>query len=130
MTTNSNITVITTDKAPKPFGHYVQATVHNGTVYVAGQLGVCLDDINHIGTIEEQTRQALYNIQQILLAAGSDLDHLLMVTIYVKPSKSCGEVNAVFSEVLGKHKPARAIITVADLPRGFDVEIIATAAVK
>ena len=126
----TNIQYITTDKAPLPFGHYSQATVHNNTVYVAGQLGLFPDNLDYIGSIEEQTEQALNNVREVLLAAGSDLNHLLTVTIFVTDPNSCGQVNSTYAKILGSHRPARAMITAAALPRGCHVEIVATAAVK
>ena len=117
-------------KTGKEFGHYSQATVHNGTVYVAGTLGVFPDDISYIGTIEEQAEQALKNIQAVLETAGSDLQHLLTVTIFVLDMSVAPKVNEVYSRLLGEHKPARAMIGAAGLPRGFHIEIMATAAVK
>lgn len=124
----SNIQYITTDKAPIPLGHYSQATVYNNTIYVAGQLGIYSSDPKRIGSIEEQTEQALQNIREILLAAGSDLNKLLKVTIFVSDIKFWAPVNAVYIKMLKDHKPARAIIPVNELPGGFHLEIDAIAA--
>ncbi len=65
------ITTITTRAAPQPLGHYVQASVHDGIVYVSGQLAVRPDGTHTAGaSFEEQTRQALGNLLSIVKAAG------------------------------------------------------------
>ena len=74
---------ILTENAPKPGGHYSQAVVHNGLVYVAGQLAIKPSGERVLGSIEDQTEQALANVAAILQAAGSDLNRVLKMTIYV-----------------------------------------------
>ncbi len=93
---------ITTDAAPRPAGHYSQAVVHNGCVYVAG----------------------------ILRAAGSDVDHVLKVTIYVSDLELWGGVNEAFAAFFGDHRPARAIVPTRDLHFGALLEVDAIAAVR
>ncbi len=117
--------------APEPKGHYSPAVVHNGLVFVSGQL-----PINHAtgavetGAIEAQTELALRNVAAILLEANSDLDHVLQMTIYVSEMDDWGKVNEVYKRILGEHKPARAIVPVKDLHFGAKIEIKAIAAVK
>src|SRR5574338_11877 len=68
---------IETPNAPKPAGHYSQATVYNGLVFVAGQLSIDpATGEKKLGSIEEQTEQALNNVHAILKAAGSDWDRV------------------------------------------------------
>ena len=121
---------ITTDQAPLPAGHYSQAVVHNGVVYVAGQLAITPGQTSHtVGPIGEQTERALRNVQAILQAAGSDLDRVLQMTIYVSDIDLWGEVNVAYIRVMGEHKPARAVVPVKDLHYGYQIEIQAIAAV-
>ncbi|MCU0454438.1 MAG: Rid family detoxifying hydrolase [Bacteroidetes bacterium] len=121
---------IATPNAPKPAGHYSQAIVHGGIVYVAGQLPLDPATGEVVGTnAEEQTVQTLRNVEAILVASGSRLDRLLSVTIYVTGRMHWGSVNAAVAQILGDHKPARAIIPVPELKRGCLVEIQASAAV-
>jgi 2-iminobutanoate/2-iminopropanoate deaminase len=122
---------IATTKAPKPSGHYSQAVVHNGVVYVAGQLGI--DPSNPKappGSIESQTEQTLNNIRAILEAAGSGLPHVLQMTIYVSDIELWGKVNEVYTRVMGDHRPARAVVPVKDLHYGYQLEVQAIAAVS
>jgi 2-iminobutanoate/2-iminopropanoate deaminase len=117
--------------APAPKGHYSPAVVHNGLIYVSGQLPRNAETGEvETGAIERQTELALRNVEQILLAAGSDLNHVLQFTIYVSNMELWDEVNEVYASVLGEHKPARAIVPVKDLHFGTKIEIQAIAAVK
>ena len=122
---------ITTDQAPIPAGHYSQATVHAGLVYVSGQIPVVpLSGEKITGPVEKQTEQVLANLEAILEAAGSSLDDVLKVTVYVSDISLWGKVNEVYSRVFGDHKPARAIVPTRDLHYGFKVEVEAIAAVS
>jgi 2-iminobutanoate/2-iminopropanoate deaminase len=123
--------VIETPGAPKPAGHYSQAVVHNGIVYVAGQLPIDPETgEKKLGSIEEQTEQVLNNISAILKAAGSDLSRVLKTTVYISDIELWGRVNAVYARFFGDHKPARAVVPTKKLHHGFQIEMEATAAVK
>ena len=75
---------ISTTRAPAAAGHYSQGIVHNGLVYVSGQLPIVPGSTDHtVGTIEEHTEQVLKNVDAILVAGGSSLQHALQVTIYI-----------------------------------------------
>ncbi|MDX1396658.1 MAG: RidA family protein [Gemmatimonadota bacterium] len=121
---------INTRDATQPRGHYSQAIVHNGLVFVSGQLPVDGDG-NPLAdaSIGEQTRVVLANIDTILRAAGSGLDRALQITIYVTDMALWDEVNAAYIEVLGDHKPTRAVIPVGPLHHGVALEVQTIAAV-
>ncbi|HEY8413937.1 MAG TPA: Rid family detoxifying hydrolase [Pyrinomonadaceae bacterium] len=120
---------INTPNAPKPAGHYSQATVYNGLVFVAGQLSIDPATGAHkTGNIEEQTEQTLKNVHAILQAAGSDWDRVLKINISVADINLWEAVNKVYSRVLGDHRPARAVIPTGPLHHGFLIEIEAIAA--
>ncbi len=121
---------VSTPDAPAPAGHYSQAVVHEGTVYVAGQLPIDPAAPGAApGDAAAQTRRALRNVDAILTAAGSGLHHLLQVTIYISDVSLWGEVNAVYEEMLGAHRPARAVVPVGALHHGYLIEVQAVAAV-
>jgi 2-iminobutanoate/2-iminopropanoate deaminase len=121
--------VIETRDAPTAAGHYSQAIVHNGVVYVAGQLPIDPKDKNRpVGSIEEQTERTLRNVEAILVAAGSGLDRVLQMTIFISDIELWGGVNTAYSRVMGSHKPARAVVPVNDLHYGYQIEIQAIAA--
>lgn len=120
---------ILTPDAPQPAGHYSQAVVHNGLVFVAGQLAIePHTGERKTGSIEEQTEQALKNVAAILQAAGSDLTKVLKTTVYISDIELWGQVNAVYAQFFGEHRPARAVIPVGNLHHGFLIEIEAIAA--
>jgi 2-iminobutanoate/2-iminopropanoate deaminase len=122
---------ILTPNAPQPAGHYSQATVHNGLVYIAGQLAIdAATGERKLSSIEEQTEQALKNVMAIAEAAGSDLNHILKTTVFVTDINLWGQVNEAYAKFFGDHRPARAVIPVKDLHYGFLIEIEAIAAVK
>ena len=121
---------ISTPDAPKPAGHYSQAVVHGGMVYVAGMLPLDPGTQKLVeGGIVPQTERTLRNVEAALEAAGSDLDRLVSVTIYVTDMSTWPQVNEVFARLLGDHRPARAVIPVLPIRHGALIEIQAIAAV-
>jgi 2-iminobutanoate/2-iminopropanoate deaminase len=121
---------ISTSNAPTPAGHYSQGVVHGGFIFVAGQLPIDPRDPSRApGTIEEQTTQALANVAAILGAAGTGLDHVVQMTVYVADVSLWGKVNAVYARVMGSHRPARAVVPSGELRHGMLIEIQAIAAV-
>ena len=125
---SSEIIPIATDKATAAGGHYSQAVAFQGLIFVSGQLGFPPGStVPTVGSVEEQTRNCLENLRQILLASGSDLSRIIKTTIYISDVAHWPLVNGVYSEVLQAHKPARAIVPCNKLHHGFDVEIEAIA---
>jgi 2-iminobutanoate/2-iminopropanoate deaminase len=121
---------ISTKDAPAPAGHYSQAVVHNKTVYVSGQLPIDPETgEKRVGSIEEQTEQALKNVFGIVTAAGSDVQHVLKTTVYISDIGLWDRVNAVYSRLFGTHRPARAVVPTRELHFGFQIEVEAVAAV-
>ena len=116
---------------PIPKGHYSPAVVHNGLVYVSGQLPMDLKTREPFaGSIEEQTELALRNVEAVLKEAGSDLNQVVQMTIYISDIGLWGKVNETYARVLGDHRPARAVIPVKDLHFDTKIEIAAIAAVE
>lgn len=124
------INLINTPNAPAPGGHYAQAVVCNGLVFVSGQLSIDPQTgEKKLGSIEQQTEQVLQNVSEILKAANSDLSRVLKMTVYVSDISFWGAVNEVYARVMGEHRPARAVIPTRDLHYGFLIEIDAIAAI-
>ncbi len=116
---------------PQPKGHYFPGVEHNGLIYVSGQLPMDMETrVAFAGDIETQTELALRNVEAVLHAAGSDLQHVLQMTIYISDIELWGKVNETYARVMGEHRPARAIVPVEDLHFGTQIEIQAIAAVK
>ena len=123
------ITHVHTQDAPAPGGHYSQAVVYNGLVFVAGQLAIDpRTGEKRLGSIEEQTEQVMKNVGEILKAANSDLSRVLKMTVYISDIGLWGRVNEVYARVMGEHRPARAVIPTKELHHGFLIEIDAVAA--
>jgi 2-iminobutanoate/2-iminopropanoate deaminase len=122
------IQAIYTPKAPEPAGHYSQAVIANGMVFVSGQLPIVPGSGEKIsGTIEDQTLQVLKNIEAITVAAGSNKSKIVKVTVYISDISLWGDVNNIYSGFFGVHKPARAMVPVRDLHYGFKIEMDAIA---
>ncbi len=120
---------ISTQEAPAPVGPYSQAVLHDGVVYVAGQVALDPQTGRPRGeTIEEQTELALSNLAAILRKAGSSVEKLLRVTVYVADISEFARFNAVYERFLGDARPARSTVQAGALPLGLRVEIDAIAA--
>lgn len=108
----------------KSNGHYVFATIHQNTVYVSGQFAINPETREkEFGTIEEETLQALKNVEMIVEAAGSKKEKILRMTLYISDIHLWDKVDAVYTEFFGEHKPARTIVPTNELHFGFKIEI-------
>lgn len=108
----------------KANGHYALATVHQGTVYVSGQFSFNPQTgEKQFGTIEEEARQALHNVQTIVEAAGSTKEQIVRMTLYISDIEKWSRVNAVYQEFFGEHTPARTVVPTNDLHFGFQIEV-------
>lgn len=120
--------IIFTDKAPAP-GPYSQAIKYNGLVFVSGQTPEDPKTGQPIkGSMAEQTRVVLTNIAAILEAAGSSLDNVLKVNIYLSDIKLKPEMNEVYKEFFRHNPPARIGMGGLALDDGLDIEIDVIAA--
>lgn len=115
---------------PRPKGHYSYAVVQNGQVSTAGLLPIGPDGQAMNGEIEEEARCVLHHLHNVLAAAGSDFHHLVKVTVYISDVSLWGRFNAVYAEMLGEARPARAVVPVPELHYGCKLEIEATAIVR
>jgi 2-iminobutanoate/2-iminopropanoate deaminase len=116
--------IVHTDIAPAAIGPYSQATVHGGLVYTSGQVALRPGVSGLIGaTAAEQARVALENLAAVLVAAGSGLGHVLKVTVFLADMNDFPDVNAVYAEAFGDHRPARSTVEVSRLPLDARVEL-------
>jgi 2-iminobutanoate/2-iminopropanoate deaminase len=113
---------------PRPVGHYTPGMVANGLVFVSGQLPTDPATGKVVpGGITAQTERALRNVELVLKAAGSGLDRVVQLTIYISDGELWGSVNEVVAQVMGSHRPSRAIIPVSPLHYGSLLEVQAIA---
>ncbi len=124
MSNDDPVVRISTDAAPQPAGHYAQATVAGGFIYVSGQLPIMPDRtaLPEQG-FEDQARQAIANMLAIVAAAGGDARHLLKVTAYIVGIDNWPRFNAVYATMLPDARPARTVVPVTELHHGYLVEI-------
>ncbi|MEL7161547.1 MAG: RidA family protein [Bacteroidota bacterium] len=124
-------TIINTDQAPAPVGPYNQAILHNGVLYVSGQ--IALDPATGellTGDIETETRRVLDNLGAILAEAGTSFANVIKCSVFVSDIENFGRINAVYAEYFDPATaPARALVEVANLPKYVNVEISCIAAV-
>jgi len=117
-------TPITTSHAPQAIGTYSQAIRAGNTVYLSGQIP--LDPATGelvAGDMEAQVRRVFDNLQAVATAAGSDLDHVVKLTVYLTDLAHFALVNRVMAEYFARPYPARAAVGVAALPKGAAVEM-------
>jgi 2-iminobutanoate/2-iminopropanoate deaminase len=114
---------ITSPHAPAPAGHYSQARTAGGMVYVSGQLPLCPPSMAIPEGIAAQLIQAMKNVEHILLAAGSSLEQLVSVQLFITDVSLWPEVNRVYAQVMGASRPARTIVPVGPLHYGALIEI-------
>ena len=117
------------ESMPIPKGYYSPAVVHNGTVYVSGQLPINEKGEPQISSIEDEVRQCMKNIETILKASGSDLQHILKVNVFIADISNWPTFNQVFAEIMGDHRPARIVVPCNQLNYGCGIEIDCIAAV-
>lgn len=119
--------VLASTNAPKAVGPYSQAIELNGAVFVSGQLPVNPLDGKVPETVEEQTRQSLMNIGEILKEAGLTHNDIVKTTVLLDDISNFAAMNAVYAEFFTADKPARVCYQVSALPMGVKVEIDAIA---
>jgi len=118
--------VVHTENAPAPFqgAPYSQGIVHEGLVFVSGQLGIDPESGNVVdGGIGRQTEQVMKNLEAILEAAGSSLANVVKATIFLADLGDFKAMNEVYGSHMGSEPPARATFQVAALPSEVLVEI-------
>ena len=117
------------DALAAPVGPYSPATVFERLVFVSGQ-GARVPATNVLSgpDIESQTEQCLRNVEAILVAAGSSLQHVLRCGVFLTDMSEFQKMNAAYSSAFGAHRPARTTVQVSKLPHeGLRVEIDAIA---
>jgi 2-iminobutanoate/2-iminopropanoate deaminase len=117
-------TVVEAKDAPKPIGPYSQAIKAGEFVFCAGQ--TARDPVTNKlieGDVSAQTDRVLKNISAVLTAAGTDLDHVVKTTVYLKNMSDFNAMNEVYGKYFKDAPPARATVGVAALPVDALVEI-------
>ena len=122
------IATVATPDAPQAIGPYSQAVVADGFVFASGQIALDPKTGEMVGdTVEAQTEQIFSNVQALLQAAGSDLEHVIKTTCFLASIEEFAAFNEVYGRYFKTHLPARSALGVAGLPKGalVEVEVIA-----
>ena len=126
--TSSTKEVVTTEHAPKAIGPYSQAVKVGNTLYISGQIPIDpkTGQLN-TGSIEEQAKQVLENLNAILAANDMSMTNVISTTVFLKDLNDFSSMNTVYGHYFNDKPPARATIQAARLPRDVSIEISATA---
>jgi 2-iminobutanoate/2-iminopropanoate deaminase len=120
--------MISTEKAPAAIGPYSQAVEAGNMIFVSGQLPLDPETMAFVSEdIQEQTKQCLKNLTAILESAGYESNDIVKVTVFLKDMNDFARMNEVYATFFTDHKPARAAVEVARLPKDAQVEIEAVA---
>lgn len=118
---------ISTQNAPQAIGPYVQAVQHGNVIYTSGQIPLTKDGVLSGDDITTQTHQVMKNIEAILLAAGTDMNHVIKTTCFLSDMNNFAAFNEVYKSYFDRNFPARSCVEVARLPRDLLVEVEAIA---
>jgi 2-iminobutanoate/2-iminopropanoate deaminase len=121
------INSVTTDQAPAAIGPYSQAVKAGPFVFTSGQIPLGPDGNLVEGGIVEQTHQVFRNLQAVLAAAGCTLRDVVKATVFLRDMGQFAQVNEIYAQYFGDHKPARSTVEVSRLPKDVLIEIELTA---
>ena len=122
---------VRTDHAPAAIGPYSQAIVTDGWVFCSGQIPLDAETGElDTGDVATQTDLCLKNLAHVLEAAGSSLQSVVKTTVFLSDMNTFAEMNEVYARHFGDHRPARAAVQAAALPKFCDVEIECIARVE
>lgn len=117
-------TAVSTTKAPEAVGPYSQAIGAAGLVFCSGQIGLDPRSGELVaGSVQDETRRAIENLAAVLDAAGSALERVVKVTVYLTDIDDFAQFNEAYEAFFPGEPPARATVGVAALPKGARVEI-------
>ncbi|TDT67369.1 endoribonuclease L-PSP [Hypnocyclicus thermotrophus] len=122
---------IHTNNAPKAVGAYSQGIKVENFLFVSGQIPIDPKTGEFVSNnIKEQTLQSLKNIEAIVKEAGGTIENIVKVGVFLDDINDFADMNRVYEEFFGSHKPARAAVEVAKLPKDAKIEIEAIAYIK
>jgi 2-iminobutanoate/2-iminopropanoate deaminase len=119
--------IISTNNAPAAIGPYSQAVKVGNMLFTSGQIPLTPSGDLVTGDIKEQTHQVFKNLKGVLEAAGATFQDVVKATVFIADMNQFGEINEVYAEYFGDHRPARSTVQVARLPKdvGVEIELIA-----
>ena len=119
-----DLKLVHTPEAPEAIGPYSQAVVTGDWVFASGQIPIDPATGELIeGDISAQTHRVMKNLAAVLKEAGTSLGSVVKTTVYLSDMANFAEMNKVYGEHFGDHRPARATVQAGGLPKAVDVEI-------
>lgn len=123
---------LATSKAPAAVGAYSQGVKAKSgeIIFVSGQLPIdpASGELS-TGDIAKETKMCLKNMEEIVKAGGASKEDIVKVNLYVKNIEDFSVINQAYAEFFGDHKPARALVEVAKIPKDANIEIEAVAVI-
>jgi reactive intermediate/imine deaminase len=126
----ANKQIIQTSDAPAAIGTYSQAVRVDHTVYLSGQIGLDPATMQMVEGVEAQIHRVFQNLRAVATAAGSSLDDMVKLNVYLTDLAHFARVNEIMAGYFHQPYPARAAVGVAALPRGALVEMDGVLAVQ
>lgn len=125
------MTAIHTSRAPDPIGPYSQGFVAGGFIFTSMQLPIDPENPDRPHQdIQGQAQQVINNVKRIVRAGAGSLYTIAKTTLYVTDMDDFAVINKVYEEIFGHHKPARSVVNVPSLPKGYRVAMEAIATVE
>jgi len=124
----SDLSIVHTDGAPRAIGPYSQAVKANGFLFASGQIPMDPETGELVeGSVGDQTHRVFKNLEAVLKEAGTSLDRVVKTTCFLADMNDFAEMNGVYAEYFGDHRPARATVQAGGLPKnvGVEIEVIA-----
>lgn len=120
--------IVQTEQAPAAIGPYSQAIVSGDLVFASGQIGLDPETGELVtDTLENEVHRALENLSAVLNAAGSSLNRVVNITLYLQNLDDFSQINQIYAGYFDTHRPARACVEVSRLPREARFEVSAIA---
>jgi 2-iminobutanoate/2-iminopropanoate deaminase len=122
--------VIYSAQAPEPIGPYSQAIQAGNLLFLSGQIAIERATGNLVtANIEDETKQVMTNLREILMAAKADFANVVKSTIFLKDMNNFPKVNEIYGQYFTNEAPARETVEVSRLPKDVNVEISCVAIV-
>ncbi len=123
--------IINSAQAPATIGPYSQAVQAGDMIYTSGQIALDPATGEIVSSdVKAQTEQAMENLKSVIEAGGSDLNHVVKTTLYIKDMNDFQTINEVYGSYFKDNYPARSCVEVSALPKGAIIEIEAIAVVS
>ena len=119
---------IYTDRAPEPIGPYSQAVETGGFIFTSMQLPIDPDNPDKVyGSVAEEAKQLIANLFAVIGAGGGTPASIVKTTLYMTDLNDFMVVNEVYADLFGDHEPARSVVNVQTVPKGYRLAMEAVA---